>query len=118
MLHGLLVLPLEGSLRRRKNPQKRSTVLVFLLLNRLVLRKSELAIKLLSLAASGHLYCLDGGLPRQALCLNKTEGGKWEVYYSERGRKTGLVTFANEEEAADFFYSFFIEVILPDDPCV
>ncbi|HEY0066321.1 MAG TPA: hypothetical protein VGB46_03125 [Flavisolibacter sp.] len=82
------------------------------------MRKSELAIKLLSLAASGHLYCLEGGLPREALCLNKTEGGMWEVYYSARGQKCGLITFASEDDAVANFYSFFVEQILPDDPCV
>ena len=43
-------------------------------------------------------YCLTGGLPNEAYCIN-VNGDIWEVYYSERGNKTSLVTFENENEA-------------------
>lgn len=47
-------------------------------------------------------YSLDGGLPNEAYCISK-EGNQWEVYYSERGRKCGLVTFDTEDSACNYF---------------
>lgn len=44
-------------------------------------------------------YSFSGGLPNEAYCMNRTEGGKWEVYYSERGQKTGLQVFEDEPGA-------------------
>ena len=41
------------------------------------------------------------GLPNEALCITNDE--KWEVYYSERGRKSGLREFQNEEDACEYF---------------
>ena len=42
-----------------------------------------------------------GGLPNEKLCLAKEE--KWQVYYSERGNKSGLKVFETETEACEFF---------------
>jgi hypothetical protein len=56
------------------------------------------------------VYALDGGLPNEAYCLAKVDG-KWEVYYSERGNKTGLKIFQKEEEACQYFYDSLIEVL-------
>jgi len=56
-------------------------------------------------------YSLDGGLPNETLVLGKGAAGQWEVYYSERGLKTGLRVFGSEAEATQFF----LERIL-DDP--
>ena len=49
------------------------------------------------------LYSLKGGLPNESLCIGH-DYGKWEVYYSERGRKSGLRTFDTEEEACLHLY--------------
>ena len=47
-----------------------------------------------------------GGLPNEKLCIAKED--KWQVYYSERGRKSGLILlflnlFETESEACEFF---------------
>ncbi|WP_144815981.1 hypothetical protein [Enterobacter sp. DE0047] len=52
---------------------------------------------------SKSLYCLDGGLPNEKLCLDY-EGNKWLVYYSERGCRTGLESFMNEDDACCYIY--------------
>ena len=49
-------------------------------------------------------YTIGGGLPNEQYCiyedvLNK----KWEVYYSERGNKSGLKIFEGESEACNYF---------------
>jgi len=49
------------------------------------------------------LYDLSGGLPNEAYCLNQNNG-VWEVYYSEKGVKSGLRTFNIESDACDYFY--------------
>lgn len=46
-------------------------------------------------------YSLKGGLPNEAMCITKNTEGMWEVYYSERGRKTGLKTYLNESSACE-----------------
>ena len=43
-----------------------------------------------------------GGLPNEKLCIAKAD--KWQVYYSERGRKSGLNLFETESEACEFFW--------------
>ncbi|QHI73454.1 hypothetical protein [Aminipila terrae] len=48
-------------------------------------------------------YSLDGGLPNEAFCIAHLSG-KWEVYYSERGKKSNLKTFEMESEACEYFY--------------
>ena len=50
-----------------------------------------------------HLYSLTGGFPNEAICL-AFAGDSWQVYYSERGRKTGLQRFPDEATACDFLY--------------
>lgn len=42
-----------------------------------------------------------GGLPNEKLCIAKED--KWQVYYSERGCKSGLKVFETESEACEFF---------------
>jgi hypothetical protein len=46
-------------------------------------------------------YSLDGGLPNEKLCLDY-ENGKWLTYYSERGVRTGIQYFDNEDDACDY----------------
>ncbi len=47
---------------------------------------------------------LAGGYPNERLCITN-EQAEWQVYYSERGRKSGLKTFSDEEEACEYFYN-------------
>jgi hypothetical protein len=47
------------------------------------------------------MYSLDGGLPAESYCINK-DAGRWEVYYSEHGRKSGLKRFSSENEACEY----------------
>lgn len=44
-------------------------------------------------------YSLDGGMPNDKYCLEKTTVG-WEVYYSEMGGKREVKTFILEEKTA------------------
>jgi len=44
---------------------------------------------------------LKGGYPNEAFCLINTEDG-WEVYYSERGQKSGCRQFSSESEACEY----------------
>lgn len=74
--------------------------------------KKELVQKLKEKKIPRDFYALDGGLPNEALCLNyDRKRNTWEVYYSERGQKTGLKSFDREEEACDYFYITFINIL-------
>lgn len=44
--------------------------------------------------------------PNEAYCIF-WNGSEWEVYYSERGQKSGLKKFTNEDEACNFFVDKF-----------
>ena len=46
---------------------------------------------------------MKGGLPNEVYCLN-TENGNWVVYYSEKGKRSGLTVFKSESEACAYFY--------------
>lgn len=48
-------------------------------------------------------YSLEGDTPNEAYCLNR-HGNIWEVYYSERGNKTGLKEFNSEDAACKHLY--------------
>lgn len=62
----------------------------------------ELEQELNKIGVSKDLYSLMiGGFPNEKLCIVKEES--WQVYYSERGHKTGLKTFDTEAEACEFF---------------
>lgn len=62
----------------------------------------ELKSKLDEMGVSQDLYSIMiGGLPNERLCIVKDE--KWQVYYSERGKKVGQKFFETEEEACDYF---------------
>jgi hypothetical protein len=47
-------------------------------------------------------YSLIGGLPNESYCIDVNDG-VWEVYYSERGNKTGLKIFEDENSACEYF---------------
>jgi hypothetical protein len=64
----------------------------------------ELHARLLRENINRNAYQLTDGLPNEALKLNQHQS-HWEVYYSERGQKTGLQLFATETEACTYFYT-------------
>ena len=66
--------------------------------------------KLSSLKIDPSAYCLSGGLPNERQVLNQVSNNLWEVYYSERGEKSGLHIFDSEDDACQFF----IDEILHD----
>ena len=72
--------------------------------------KNDLRQELVKKDIPADFYWLDGGLPNEAYYLNQGAKG-WEVYYSERGQKTGLITFETEAEACDYFYQSLLEVL-------
>lgn len=71
------------------------------------MNKTELGISLESNSIPKEAYCLDGGLPNEAYCLNY-ENGIWEVYYSKRGRKSGLKIFNNEHDACSYIFRLLV----------
>ncbi|WP_461077248.1 hypothetical protein [Spirosoma flavus] len=71
------------------------------------MNRQELANRLAITGIPADAYCLTGGLPHEAYCLNQTADG-WQVYYSERGSKTGLETFDTEREACLHLYNRLI----------
>ena len=67
------------------------------------LKKTELERKLIKMNIRPDMYSLKGGLPNEKFCLSEANG-RWEVYYSERGNKTGLKEFDNEDDACQCLY--------------
>ena len=62
----------------------------------------ELERKLNQMGIPSDLYSvMTGGLPNEQLCIAKDES--WQVYYSERGHKSGLREFETETEACEYF---------------
>ena len=60
----------------------------------------ELEHELVQLGIASDLYSImTSGLPNEKLCIVKDD--KWQVYYSERGKKSGLKIF--ETEACEYF---------------
>ena len=73
----------------------------------------ELLVQLENHGIRRDSYSLDGGLPSELYCLNH-QGERWEVYYSERGQKTGLQVFVSEEEAC----RVFLDLIMNDESTI
>ena len=71
------------------------------------MNKEELRKKLDLEGIRPDVYWLEGGLPSETFCLCEIEG-KWQVYYSERGKKTGLREFETEGDACQYFYEEII----------
>jgi hypothetical protein len=74
------------------------------------MNREQLKLQLAALRIDPTAYCLSGGLPNECLVLNQAQNGTWEVYYSERGEKSGLRIFDSEEIAVQHF----LGVILHD----
>lgn len=70
----------------------------------------ELKARLMSEKIKPDMYSLNGGLPNEMYCIAR-KSELWEVYYSERGNKTGLKTFQNEEDACMYFYTLVITTL-------
>lgn len=70
----------------------------------------ELESRLISENIRRDVYSLKGGLSNEAYCISQTNG-IWEVYYSERGIKSGLKVFQKEEEACQYFYDSLIKTL-------
>lgn len=49
------------------------------------------------------MFSLCGGLPNECYCLSH-EDGEWIYYYSERGGRSDLHVFDDEDAACDFFH--------------
>ncbi|MDU4860892.1 MAG: hypothetical protein E6356_10365 [Terrisporobacter othiniensis] len=76
------------------------------------MNKKELSAKLIKTKVPKDAYSLDGGLPNEMYCLDYLIGKKkWQVYYSERGVKTGLKEFESEDEACNYFYDSLIDTL-------
>lgn len=73
----------------------------------IIMKKNDLANKLKEEGIQKESYSLEGGLPNEAYCLNKAKDG-WEVYYSERGGKSGLQKFYSEDDACNYLYRLLI----------
>lgn len=62
----------------------------------------ELSNLLCNMGIDEELFSIGkGGLPNERLCIAFCD--KWQVYYSERGRKSGLKEFNSEVEACEYF---------------
>lgn len=65
------------------------------------MNREKLRSILINKGISRSYYSLEGGLPNEKLCLDY-ENGKWIVYYSEHGIRTGIRYFDNEDDACDY----------------
>lgn len=65
------------------------------------MNKQELKSQLEALGVRPDAYAW-GGLPNEQYVLSQ-EGDDWEVYYSERGTKSGLKKFPDESSACEYF---------------
>jgi hypothetical protein len=70
---------------------------------------AELRNKLVSSKVPSDAYSLAGGLPNEAYCIEERDG-KWHVYYSERGSRTGLKVFGTEQAACDHFFALLVHL--------
>lgn len=59
----------------------------------------EQDVESLEAAIAADMVSLSGGLPNEAHVLEQWVDGAWRTYYSERGKRTELKTFATEAEA-------------------
>lgn len=72
----------------------------------------ELQIELDRIRAPRDSYSLNGGYPSEAFVIAEIDTGQWEVYYSERGQKTGRLLFENEHDACVYFRENYLPSIL------
>lgn len=53
-------------------------------------------------------YSLGGGLPNERYVLSQEPGGRWSVYYSERGQKSGEHIFDTEDAACRYLLNLLV----------
>lgn len=63
------------------------------------MNREDLEAILVERKVSSLAYSLGGGLPSEKYVLNQDAGGRWSVYYSERGQKSGERIFDSEDAA-------------------
>jgi hypothetical protein len=68
---------------------------------------SELKAALVRERVMESAYSFAGGLPNERLCIASCPDG-WEVYYSERGYKSGRQVFQDESSACDYFLALIL----------
>jgi hypothetical protein len=68
----------------------------------------ELQKKLSQLDIRKDAYSLSGGLPNESYVISHVSENKWETYYSERGIKSNMRTFENEQDACCYFYEHIL----------
>jgi len=68
----------------------------------------ELRTKLTEAGIPESHYCLTGGLPNEAYCIEHAQDGKWHTYYSERGLRSDLQRFDTEHDACRSIYEMII----------
>jgi len=73
------------------------------------MNKTELKTLLQQAGVYPEAYSLDGGMPNERYVLSQEPDGRWAVYYSERGQKTGLRFFDSESSACQFFLGHVIQ---------
>jgi len=73
------------------------------------MNKNELECQLQQAGVCSAAYSLDGGLPNERYVLSREPNGRWAVYYSERGQKTGLRDFDSESSACHFFFEYILQ---------
>jgi hypothetical protein len=71
--------------------------------------KLELKSTLDQAGVCSEAYSLDGGLPSERYVLSQEPSGQWEVYYSERGNRSGMRAFNSESAACQFFLNLLLE---------
>lgn len=64
--------------------------------------REELVSLLQSRDIRPEAYCFDCDWPGECHVL-RNDGGRWLVYYSERGERNALKAFDDEGDANDFF---------------
>jgi hypothetical protein len=64
---------------------------------------SELEIQLTKSQIPKNWYSINDNASDETLCI-EFNSPNWEVYYSEKGKKTELAFFENEHEACNHFF--------------
>ena len=68
------------------------------------MKVEELINELNKMKIPKDIYSILGeGLPNEMMCMQYVNK-KWEVFYSERGHKSGLIIFEDEDSACDYFF--------------
>lgn len=72
------------------------------------MNRDELLNELAARGVPSEKYSLSGGLPNEKYVLG-FGSGKWQVYYSERGLKSGFREFTSESDACHLLLKWLEE---------